>query len=350
MKAVFEQLIEQESCSPRAAHELTTHFRSTQAILNLAGAIRSGKRKAITSVQKQQGELPVLLQIKDQTPVDQATIALRRLQRYEDKELGSVAFIVPSDNGQCDSVAAFLQEQHISCSILAKESLYQLRHVKRLLVYLQLIKRPENDEDMKFLLRSCLVPYFEEPHIQRLKHTAQQAGCSLQQCLQTETLRATLRLPEKQLQALQAHLAILTQFGPTSQVKQVFDEIAAIERGPITELKGEGYEMEDVNAVRGKLQAMSVGKALDEIKRRISFTEPQRKHEGWYVSTIDYARSEEFDTVVLLNAAHLPSTNRLYVGVARARKRVFLCVNEHGKQSSFLYDLQKDLYTLEQPE
>lgn len=358
VKQVFNTLEQQDSCSSKKAHTLTTHFRSMQPILNLANAIRS-RKQTTTSAQKQQGELPVLLQVNDQTIVGQAAIALKRLQHYTAEERGSVAFIVP-DKNKLDPVAAFLRQQQIPCSILKEKSFYELEHVKCLLVYLQLIVQPKSDQDMEYLLCSCLVPYFKEQQMHLLKQIAQQTRCSLFECLQTESLRTKIRLSAQQWQTLQAHLAILTQFRPDSTTKQVFDAIAEIERGPIAEIAEQEYEIADINVVREDLQKMTVARAVDEIKLRISFVDPHHKHEGWYVSTIDYARSEEFDTVVLLKATtylnsrsilHTVSRdrNRLYVGVSRASKRVFLLVDDNRLRSSFLQSLPTQLYTIEYP-
>ena len=89
------------------------------------------------------------------------------------------------------------------------------------------------------------------------------------------------------------------------------------------------------------LQLKTVTAAVTEIKQNLSFLEEEQKHTGLIVTTIDHAKSEEFDTVFLLGAdylgGHLNSRilltykRRLYVSISRARRRLYLVVSTESQ-------------------
>ena len=94
--------------------------------------------------------------------------------------------------------------------------------------------------------------------------------------------------------------------------------------------------------------------AVTEIKQHLSFLEEGHKHTGLSVTTIDHAKSEEFDTVFLIGADHLDGPpnprmlsykRRLYVSISRARRRLFLVVSDERQIVNPLFSsIPKELY------
>lgn len=112
---------------------------------------------------------------------------------------------------------------------------------------------------------------------------------------------------------------------------------------------------EDVEKVLNQLRHMTVAAAVTEIKQHLSFLEEGQKHSGLIVTTIDHAKSEEFDAVFLLGADYLGGSphprillsykRRLYVSISRARRRLFLVVSGEGQIANLLFSsIPKHLY------
>ena len=363
--SVFNRFARMDSCGVVKAHHLTTSFRSTQRILDLISYVRdyqeAYKRPPLKSAQGLGGELPMLLRIRandeQQDSNDTANgvqrklagmtslecmvqASLEQMQQIPESDRGSMVLMVMKSNWSID-VEKYLKARGVEFSVLNNRSLYQQHHVDRVLVYLRLIADPMVDQDVELLIRSCIVPYFKDEQVKTLKESAQTAGYSLIEVLQNDKELGKASVNAEQKAVLQSHLAVITRFQPDSLVSEVEEDLRAINDGPFEVLAEQEQKREDVEQVLHFLQQKTVTAAVAEIKKHLSFLEEGRKHTGLIVTTIDHAKSEEFDTVFLLGAdylgGHLNSRillsykRRLYVSISRARRRLYLVVSDESQ-------------------
>ncbi len=280
--------------------------------------------------------------------------SLEQMQQIPESDRGSMVLMVMKSNWSID-VEKYLKARGVEFSVLNNRSLYQQHHVDRVLVYLRLIADPMVDQDVELLIRSCIVPYFKDEQVKTLKDSAQTAGYSLIEVLQNDKELGKASVNAEQKAVLQSHLAVITRFQPDSLVSEVVEDLRAINDGPFAVLAEQEQKREDVEQVLHYLQQKTVTAAVAEIKKHLSFLEEGRKHTGLIITTIDHAKSEEFDTVFLLGADHLdghPSPRkllsykrRLYVSISRARRRLYLVVSDESQIVNPLFSsLPKHLY------
>jgi len=358
---VFTQLDSEDTCGQ--AHQLRTNFRSTQQILDLISAVRnideSVKRPPIHSANRMNGELPVVVSIPSlyhsyNSPSRMMQVALEYMKQIPVQERGSVAFIT-AERGWNQSVTDYLREQKYEFSVLQSQSLYQFHHVDRILAYFRLIADQRQDTDAERMLRYCLVPYFTEQQINRLKNQAKRNKNSILAQLNDEQVLNYLKVTPEQKANLQMHLEVLLTFHLGSRATDVLAKIREIEHGPFAVVADDEQKLADISSAIAKFKTMTVAQVVTEIKQHISFLENEQKHTGLVVTSVDHAKSEEFDTVFYLGADHgtravynkIPSSykRRFYVSISRARKRLFLIVDNEGWRNSRLQSsLPKALY------
>src|SRR6185312_8812553 len=241
-------------------------------------------------------------------------------------------------------------------SVLSNRSLYQLHHVDRFLVYLRLIIAPRSDDDVGWFLRNSLVPYLESNQVKTLKTIAKELNRSLFDLLGENKVLSRAQVTADQQSALQKHLAIIKPFGPISLVSEVERAVTTIESNPIAVIAQHEQKAEDVETVLKDLRHKTVATALAEIKQHISFLGEEQKHTGLIATTVDHAKSEEFDTVFLIGADYIPQPafpniigsykRKLYVSTSRARQRLFLVINGNGPiRNPILASIPGDLYS-----
>lgn len=373
--SVFDQLANQDTCREHMAHHLTTHFRSTQRILNLIDAIRNfneKKRPTLQSARNVVGAIPVMLHVhayddpfadsisSTEEEVKEAPIEimveamLQQRQHIPEEERGSIALIAFKSQERL-SIERYLRKRGIAFSTLSKDSLYQLHHVKRVLIYLQLILE-KKDEDVQFLLRSSVVPYFEYQQVKKVKDIAYNTKRPLFDLLYERHVLDRMEATQDQCTTLQQHLAIITQWQPTSMVDDVIKALETLgQEGPLAVVKEQEQKYDDVQEALKGLRGKTIKAAVDEINQHIAFLDGEQKHTGLFVTTIDHAKSEEFDTVFILRANHLKlpayvSTirtykRRLYVATSRARERLYFVLSAHSLHNHpLLCTIPKTLY------
>jgi RecQ family ATP-dependent DNA helicase len=372
--SVFSRFARMDSCGADRSHHLTINFRSTQRILDLVSYVRdypeSNKRPPLKSAQGEGGELPVLLRVSTNSaqrasndmsnegqhiPVTgmawlegMVQASLEQVQQIPEQDRGSVALMVMKSNWSLD-VENYLKARGVDFVVLKNQPLYQQHHVNRVLVYLRLIADPRRGQDVEQLLRYGIVPYFDAGQVKILKDIAQIASYPLIKVLRNDrALRKANVTPEQEV-ALQRHLAVITRFQSANLVSQVAEDLRAIDDGPIAILAEQEQKKEDVEKVLNHLGYMTVSAAVTAIKQHLSFLEEGQQHSGLIVTTIDNAKSEEFDTVFLLGANHFSNKRRLYVSISRARRRLFLVVGDERQLSNPLFssipnNLYKEIY------
>ena len=359
--SIFEKLRQLDSCGSDQVHGLTTNFRSTQEILNLVNYVRnyqeseSNRRAVLVAARGASGAKPVLLLVHgsdsqpgkeligdaangtSDDPQAMAQAALEQIRQLPASEAGSIALIVANKNW-LPSLQRQLMGNGISFSILDGKSHYQLRHVDHVLVYLRLIANPRCDDDVVRLLRYCVVPYFDYQQIQTLKGVARVEGLALIEVLASEQVLKQAEVKPEQRAALQHHLAVLNRFRPDSRVSEVGEAIQAIPDGPMAVVADQTSKVEDIQKVLAELGGETVMAGLEQISRHILFLEENRANTGLVLTTVDHAKSEEFDTVFVLGA-DLVEKRRLYVSIMRAKQRLFLIAQARQPKPTMSRDL-----------
>jgi DNA helicase II / ATP-dependent DNA helicase PcrA len=375
--SVFGQFSEMDSCGSGNSHHLSTNFRSTQHILDLVDHLRNfqmaNKRPRLLSAYGSDGEFPIMLYVRiydnqhdDMSlsyeegiraipPEIMVQAAIEQMERIPETERGSVALIAAKSSWSL-SIERYLKSQKLHFSVLSTKSLYQLHHVERFLVYLRLIIDPGSDNDVGWFLRNSLVPYFENSQVEKLKTIAKQLNRSLFDLLAENKVFNMIQVAAGQQVALEQHLTMMKQFRFDSLVGEVEKALKTIENNPIAVIAEQGQKREDVATVLKDLRLKTVTAALVEIKQHISFLGEEQKHTGLIATTVDHAKSEEFDTVFLIGADYIPQPmfpniidsyrRRLYVSTSRARQRLFLVVNGNGPtRNPILASIPGDLYS-----
>jgi superfamily II DNA helicase RecQ/superfamily I DNA/RNA helicase len=373
--SVFDQLARQDTCGKDTDHHLTVHFRSTQRILNLIDAIRNFGKESYTTLQSARnvkGAMPVMLHVYGshdplvqdvpsfEDGIQEVSIecmieaVLQQMRQIPEEKRGSTAFMAFRSQ-ECLSIERSLRQRGIAFSSLSKDSLYQLHHVKRVLVYLRLILE-KDDDNLQFLLRSCVVPYFEYQQVKQMRSMASSTKRSLFDLLYERHMLDSVNATQDQRDALRQHLAIITHWQSTSMVDDVLKAIDALgPEGPIAVVKEQEQKYEELQEALKGLRGKTVKAAVDEMDQHIAFLEAGQKHAGLFVTTIDHAKSEEFDTVFIFRADYLKRPFyswtirtckcRLYVATSRARERLYLVLSAHSKQlHPLLSKIPKTLY------
>jgi superfamily I DNA/RNA helicase len=109
-----------------------------------------------------------------------------------------------------------------------------------------------------------------------------------------------------------------------------------LEPSPIanTANQDEQIKIKGQQKIRQELQSYTVQQALEQAKQHISFVQKEEIPHHLILTTIDNAKSQEFDTVFFLGADALGSEERFYVGISRAKQRLFLLVDAQYTQNN----------------
>jgi len=90
---------------------------------------------------------------------------------------------------------------------------------------------------------------------------------------------------------------------------------------------------------------LTIQDALIEIRRHITFLDKHQGRSDLVLATVDYAKSQEFETVFLLGLNKVYE-KRLYVSVSRAKQRLFLVGDETAfAKHRTLSEMPRKLYT-----
>jgi len=339
---------------------LKTNFRSVQEILDVAGFIRNNSSIDIQQAARgTSGKKLVVISIKNTTfspsqnsvngilcaMVDEA---LQQIKSLSKEESGSVALMVAKSN-RSQEVQNYLQERKEPFCVLGNDSGYQSQYVEHVLAYFRLIEDSKQDAEIKQILWFCM----PGKQIWRLGEIAEKYGKSLFDIIQDNEILQQIGVTLEQKKMLQQQLSILQAFHSESQFADVWQAISELETGPLSkELTNE--QQAQLRAVQDTFRNETVAQALEDIRSHVTFLEEHHTNRQLVVTSIDQAKSQEFDTVFLLGADLLNkhSSNhraRLYVSVSRARQRLFFLVDdrlsESQKQNTILSGFPKELYT-----
>ncbi len=362
---LFDEFRQKDTCGK--PHDLYHNFRSTQEILDLATYVRNWNepddaiRAPLIASRGSSGEKPVVLRVQAAAAANPEAIsddhgqsgeddrllssmldaALEQISRLDETESGRVA-IIAADSGWLDQLEHLLIARGISFSLLKHEYTYQAEHVRNaLLVYLRLSADSQQDEEMARLLRNCVVPYLDRKQIKALRSIARREGTALSDVLRDGTALDQAQLAEEQRASLEAHLGVIARFTADSRVSMVAAAIETIPNNPISSLKDEEDKFKDFTNTMRDLGRLSIAKALEHVERHVLFLDEHQGNTALCLTTVDHAKSEEFDTVFLLGANLSLSSQRApdlrrekrrhYVTISRARDRLFLLYDADGQ-------------------
>jgi RecQ family ATP-dependent DNA helicase len=213
-----------------------------------------------------------------------------------------------------------------------ENTLYQAPHIEHILLYLRLIANRQHNDDMKQILHLCLIPRLQSQQIQQIRSVSQEKNLSWFDILCHREYAKQLFSP-KQREAIQPHLALIQDFSPSSLVDNIWQAMEKQEKSPMVSVADPSERIGEQQQIRQELQLYTVKQALEQVKQHFSFAHKQEIPQHLILTTIDNAKSQEFDTVFLLGADAIYSKERFYVGVSRAKQRLFLLVNAQKKQN-----------------
>jgi superfamily I DNA/RNA helicase len=113
--------------------------------------------------------------------------------------------------------------------------------------------------------------------------------------------------------------------------------ISGLKGNLLNVLDGEGQKIKNINDVIEEMKEMTVKEALEKVATHRTFLQ-ENTDQHLVVTTIDHAKSQEFDTVFLIGADRLFESKRWYVSVTRARERFFALIDEHYDKNHRVLD------------
>jgi ribosomal protein L37E len=125
---------------------------------------------------------------------------------------------------------------------------------------------------------------------------------------------------DEQRAALESYLELLARHRADSSAALARD-LRALPDNLVEMWREQPDRYGDLQEVIGEMARYTIGSFIEHVDKHVAFIEENRGNTGLILTTIDHAKSEEFDNVVVIGANHLThrSKLRLYVSVSRAR-------------------------------
>ncbi len=331
-KLVFDKLSEQEGYGANKRHQLDVNFRSTQEILDLSTYLRNslGSQKIhLLSGGNKRGSKPMAIYTATNALEDLIGVTLDQINYLLTAEKESIAIIF-GNKTMLGPAQDLLRQRNIPFSLMdSQKALYQLHYVKNVLVYLYLIEEKKHDEEVERLLRYNIVPYFDRAQINSLKTLAHKTSASLFEVLSSPKHLQEAKITKAQQESLHRHLRIINGHQLKDAVNQLEQSLSTLSDGPLSLLQEQEEKIEEVEKILHKFSSMSIKEALEEIQCHILFLEKHRGRSDLVLATVDYSKSQEFETVFLLGIDKILK-KRLYVSVSRAKQRLFFVGDEEA--------------------
>jgi superfamily I DNA/RNA helicase len=350
-ETVFSRLTQRDTCNPGNAHQLMVNFRSTQEILDLATFIRS---KAIAtnrnvsplqSWQNNHGAKPTYLYTDTESIAEMLEATLDRIGQLSASEQESVALIFGGKE-MLRHAQTILTQRTIPFSLMDGQKMqYQLHYVKNILLYLFLIEDKTRDDDTERLLRYNIVPYIDKTQLLMLRRLASREGICLFVALASAKQLRAASISKEQEESLRHHLALIEQSKLDTSMSQFEQALRELSDGPLTLLQEQAEKLKEAESILANFRTLKIQDALAEIRRHITFLDKHQGRTDLVLSTVDYAKSQEFETVFLLGLRKVFG-KRLYVSVSRAKQRLFFVGDEEAfAKNRTLSEIPRRLYT-----
>jgi len=323
----FVRLAQRDTCHLGKAHQLTINFRSTQEILDFATFIRSkvtgSTAVALRSGLNKHGPKPTYLYTRTDSLSEMVEAALNQITQLPTYEKESVVLIF-GDKKMLPQAQNLLKERNIPFALMdGQQTMYQVHYVKNLLLYLYLIEDKTRDDDMERLLRYNIVPYFEKSQIIALKKLANRKGLTLFETVASQKYLQEARISREQVASLQHHLVLINQSTLDTPISQLEQGLRELSDGPLSLLQDQEHKFEQVETILNTFRNWRIQDTVEEIRRHITFLDKHQGRTDLVLATVDYSKSQEFETVFLIGLNKV-FRQRLYVSVSRAKQRLFL--------------------------
>lgn len=125
-----------------------------------------------------------------------------------------------------------------------------------------------------------------------------------------------------QPERLRCHLEIINRLRPEDLVYQLEQELTLLRDGPLTLLQEQEEKRKQVGDILSEFSQRTISAAVEEIGRHILFLDTHRRRSDLILSSVDTAKSQECETVLLLGIDSMKK-KRLYVSVSRAKRCLF---------------------------
>lgn len=185
----------------------------------------------------------------------------------------------------------------------------------------------QEGEDVVRLLRYGVVPYFTGEQINALRTLAKSAERSLREVIEQEEMLIEVGASEAQCRSVAAYVGLIRRHEGTARVSAVVAALCAIPDNVIVQVTEEDEKVGDIEDLPRELGGKTVETATTHVRHEIEYQDARRGDTGLVLTTIYYAKSQEFDTVFLLRADGLQEKRRLYVCVTGAKYRLYLVGN-----------------------
>ena len=144
---------------------------------------------------------------------------------------------------------------------------------------------------------------------------------------------------------MQHHLALINLFSLATPMSQLEEALRALPDSPLTLLRIQKEKLKEVEALLGEFRSATIKDAIEEIRRHITFLDRHRGRADLVLASIEYSRSQEFETVFLIGVDRVFG-QRLYVSVSRVKQRLFLVGEEDAFATNrVLAEVPRNLYT-----
>ena len=287
-QAAFVRLAQRDICHLGKAQQLTINFHSTQEILDFATFIRS-KVNGDAVVQLESG-----LNKHGPKPTYLYT-STGSLTEMIDVVLGQVAQLSASE----------------------KESVVLIFGDKKMLPQAQYL----------------------------LKKLASRKGLTLFETVVSQKFSQEARISNEQSASLQHHLALINRSTLETRISQLEQGLWEVRDGPLSLLQDQEHKFEQVETILTTFRDWTIKDTIEEIRGHITFLDKHQGRTDLVLATVDYSKSQEFETVFLIGLNKVFG-KRLYVSVSRAKQRLTLEGNEEAfATNKVLSQLPGELFT-----
>ena len=137
------------------------------------------------------------------------------------------------------------------------------------------------------------------------------------------------RISKEQIASLQHHLDLIKQSKLDTPISQLEQGIRELTDGPLSLLQDQEHKFEQVESILNTFRDWTIQDTIEEIRRHITFLDKHQGRTDLVLATVDYSKSQEFETVFLIGLNKV-FRRRLYVSVSRAKQRLFLVGEERA--------------------
>ena len=162
-----------------------------------------------------------------------------------------------------------------------------------------------------------------------MKKLANRKGLTLFEAVDSQKYLHEARISKEQSASLQHHLSLINQSTLDTPLSQLEQGLRELRDGPLSLLQDQEHKFEQVETILNTFRDWTIKDTIAEIRRHITFLDKHQGRTDLVLATVDYSKSQEFETVFLIGLNKV-FRKRLYVSVSRAKQRLFLVGEEQA--------------------